>query len=568
MPRSSLRSIPIAFLLAALALGALLAWPLRHGHAYLDDFVFIALGRHIDNPLVLLVQDSIGFFFFRPLSMFLWWATVAAFGDHAPAHLIFNVAVHVANGVIVYALLRRLAISRAASAVAGLVFIAHPAGFSSAAWLSDRFDLFATFFGLLALHAVERFLEAPGARRMAAAALLMLAALFSKEIAFAFPAVATLMILWPDPGRHAATRRERVWLFVVIAACSLAALGVRPLVLRAVTETMFLRDGLVATLWGGLWKWMLNLPGFLAIAQGSVAAVAGWLAALGALLAASLLPHARAAWGRPSRARTAMLGLAIMVAAALAQAPIVHASPIVPYQLDRFLFESLAGCRFYYLPLAGFAIFLGPLIEAVLAARPGTPSGSRDSGIRLGVALALVALALIGLTATSRAIGREWAVFPEQHDTALVRSAVAQVKPRLDFKPGCKIYFLGTPPVSLPFRLLIDTAVKQALPRGHPAVGCFIQSEHAPWYHLVRTAGLAPGAEKPLESHTFHGKPYPPLAVANLSYYYLKLGDRPEIASDPNATFYALEAGRFVDVTSEVRSHKRTVRFFDNRPAF
>ncbi|MGZ5650555.1 MAG: hypothetical protein ACXWG8_09510, partial [Usitatibacter sp.] len=65
----------MVFLLAALALGALLAWPLRHGHAYLDDFGFLALGRHIDNPLALLVQDSIGSFFFRPLSMFLWWGT-------------------------------------------------------------------------------------------------------------------------------------------------------------------------------------------------------------------------------------------------------------------------------------------------------------------------------------------------------------------------------------------------------------------------------------------------------------------------------------------------------------
>ncbi|MGZ5113533.1 MAG: hypothetical protein ACXWHC_14915 [Usitatibacter sp.] len=544
----------MVFLLAALALGALLAWPLRHGHAYLDDFGFLALGRHIDNPLALLVQDSIGSFFFRPLSMFLWWGTVAAFGDHAPSHLIFNVAVHAANGMLVFALLRQMRVARAAAAVAGLIFIAHPAGFSAAAWLSDRFDLFATFFGLLALRATDRFLEHPGRPGMAASAAFMLAALFSKEIAFAFPAVATLMILWTDSGRHAATRRERLAFLAVIAACSLLALGVRPLVLRNVTEVMFLRDGLFATLWDGLWKWTLNLPGFLVIVQGNVAAVAAWLAACGALLAVSLLPSARSAWRAPGHGRPAIIGLAIMAASALAQAPIVHAMPIVPYQLDHFLFESLAGCRFYYLSVAGFAVFLGPLIEVVLAAPR-----------MRGAALALAAIALIGLTATSRAIGREWAAFPESHDARLIRAAVAQLKPRLDYKPGCKIYLLGTPEKEQAFRSLIDAAVKQALPRGHPAIACFIQSEHTPWYHLVRTTGLAPGAEKPLEIITFGGRPFPPLPIANLAYYYLKVGDRPEIVADGNATFYVYEAGRFVDMTAEFRSRKRSVRFFDNR---
>ncbi|HXM76695.1 MAG TPA: hypothetical protein VN971_07965, partial [Thermoanaerobaculia bacterium] len=133
-------------------------------------------------------------------------------------------------------------------------------------------------------------------------------------------------------------------------------------------------------------------------------------------------------------------------------------------------------------------------------------------------------------------------------------------------RPGCKIYLLGTPEDSLPFRSLMDTAVKQGLPKGHPVVGCFIQGEHTPWYHLMTTHGLAPGAEKPLEIMSFGGKPYPPLAVGNLAYYYVNVTDRPEVRDDPAATFYAWEGGKFVDITDDVRSRRRTVKFFNNRP--
>lgn len=56
----------VAFLASALALGALLAWPLRRGQAYLDDHVFLALARRIDAPWAPLLQDSLGVFSFDP----------------------------------------------------------------------------------------------------------------------------------------------------------------------------------------------------------------------------------------------------------------------------------------------------------------------------------------------------------------------------------------------------------------------------------------------------------------------------------------------------------------------
>jgi hypothetical protein len=551
-----------ALLAAALTLGALLAWPLRHGHAYLDDFVFIALGRHIDNPFALLYQDSLGAFFFRPLSMFLWWGTVAAFGEHAPAHLAFNVAVHVGNGLLLYTLLRRLHIARNCAALAALMFIAHPVGFSTAAWLSDRFDLFALFFGLLALIAAERFLQAPSGSRLAAIALALIAAMSSKENGFAMALVAGSMIVLPSGGAHTASGRDRLLAAAVVVACAVLALAARSTVLRDVGEVMFLKGGLLAVFAGGLGKLLAHLTDFLIVFQGNAYAVAVWLAALCALLSASLFPAAREALAVPVRRRAISIGLLLAVSTALAQAPVVHASSIVPFDLAGFLFDSLAGCRFYYLPFAGLALVLATLGDAVRAM-----GAAQRLTVRAG-AMVTAAAVLVSLTASSRAIGRAWAVFPLANGEIELRQAVEEVRARVDFAPGCKIYFLNMPERAAPARGLLDTAVKSALPRDHPAVSCFIQTEHTPWYHLVASHRLPPDPQRPLGIISFGGRPFPPLPVANLTYYYLKAAEGPEALQDPLAIFYAYDGARFLDVTNEVRERRRAVHFYDNRPPF
>jgi hypothetical protein len=180
----------------------------------------------------------------------------------------------------------------------------------------------------------------------------------------------------------------------------------------------------------------------------------------------------------------------------------------------------------------------------------------------------LLAAALVSMLAVSRNIARDWQAFIESEDAPLVRAAIAAVKAQAGAEPGCKIYLLGLPKSAVSVRSLIDTAVKQGLERGDPHVACFIQTEHAPWYHLVESTHLPPNAQAPLEDIHFAGKPYPPLRVANLTYFYLKAVDGPAIVHDPRATFFLLEDGRFRDVTAEVRSGAIAVRFFDNRPPF
>jgi hypothetical protein len=546
---------------AALVSAWLLWYPLRHASAYLDDFVFIALANHIENPLALLFGDALGSFFFRPVVMFSWWASVAVLGIGAPAQLAFSMAVHGANGLLAYVLARRFTISHYPAAVAALLFIVHPAAFSTVAWLADRFDLFATLFGLGALIAVDRYLEQPRAGSLAAALFTLTAALLSKEVAFAFVPVAMLMVLWAKAEPRRPEGSARIVMLAGLAACALLALGLRALALRGVTQTMFLRDGLMATLWGGMAKWAANLPAFAGVRHGSLAAMAAQWPLLAILPIAALARRFRAELATRPVARCIVIGVALMGASAATESPIVHASPIGPYELGRFNFGALAACRFYYLSLVGLALVIAAAGEAIVRARV-------LRGRAAGVALALSAVAWAGMLAESRTIGREWTAFIEGQDAPLVRAAVAALKTQSDVRPGCKIYLLGTPPAADSFRSLVDTAIKQALPPHDPLMSCFIQTEHTPWYHLVETRALPVNAHEPLQILLFAGKPYPPLRVSNLAYFYLNAGEARAMIDDPHATFYAYDGIRFVDVTRAVRSGARPVRFYDNRPPF
>jgi hypothetical protein len=233
----------------------------------------------------------------------------------------------------------------------------------------------------------------------------------------------------------------------------------------------------------------------------------------------------------------------------------------VPYTSGGFNFDSLAGSRFYYVAFAGFAL------AAAVIAGSLVPVVSRSPALRVAACCVAIA-AVAGMLAASRTIGREWTAFVDSGDVPLLRSAIATVKAQREAPPGCKIYLLGLPQSAYGLRAMLDVGVKQGLPRHDPRVACFIQAEHAPWYNLLDARALGPDANLPLEPMLFNGKPYPPLKVVNLEYFYLKSTNIPAIVADPKATFYAFDGRGFNDVTAQVRDGSRPVRFYDNRPLF
>lgn len=548
----------LAFLGAAALIAAVLAWPLRHGRPYLDDYLFLALARHIDSPWRFFTQDSVGVFFFRPVALFAWWASDAAFSGSPGAHYAFNMALHAGCGVALWVALRAFEIPARAAGATALAFLAHPAAFGAAAWLSDRFDLLATGFGLLAIAAAENHLRRPRASMLVAAAACLLAALGSKEIAYAVAALLLLMAVAPVPGRpFAAHWRSRLALFAAVALVAGGSLLWRESLLRPGSQAMFLSAGLAATMLGAASRFLGALPGVAAVRHGPVVAVYAWGALLAGGLAVGALLAARDERS-PARWRAAILGMALAVLAVLAQAPILNASPVPSMRFGEFEFEALSALRFFYLPLAALAM-AAALPVAALGARLRSPP-ARAAGVAATLAV------LVALLATSRAIGRDF-MGPAHARLAADEAAIAAAVQVASAATGapCKLYFLGTPTAADGFAALADVAVKASLPPGHPALGCFIQTDRAPWYHLL-SADPARAGQAPLETIDFRGKPYPPLAVGSLHYYYLRIPDTGAVRQDPTARFHAWDGHRFVDVTGEVRSGERPVRFIDNRP--
>jgi hypothetical protein len=547
----------VAFALAAAIIASLLAYPLRHATPWLDDFTFLALGTHLEEPLVLLTRDSLGAYFFRPVGMGLWWLSVQVLGVDGGAHAALNVALHGANGVLLFALMRRLGIAPGAGAVAAMAFVVHPTAFSAAAWLADRFDLLAMFFGLFALLHAQGLRQRPDISRLAALGVTLAMALACKEVAFAFAVTAGLVLLLPSRESAAPSTRWHAAGLVIIAIAACGALVARTRVLGE-AGGFLLRDGLPTVLAQGFAGWIEALPAFLAVQHGSFAAFAVVIASLAGLAALSIMPGARAAWRGSTLPQVVALGVALAVLAALAQAPVIRIASLHPYGMDAFSAEALTASRFFYVPLAGIALVLGALCAAAASALPGAARA-----ISAAIALA----ALVALLAASRTIGREWQAF-SQAGLATARAATQAVGALEGLKPGCKVYLLGIAPEEDFLRAYIDTRIKGALPRNHPAMGCFLLTEHTPWMNLLDARAASAGDEAPLRLHVFDGRPLAPLRVGNLTLWFVNLKEDSGAAQDPRATFLAREGARFVDVTEAVRSGSRPVRFHDNRNGF
>jgi hypothetical protein len=178
----------------------------------------------------------------------------------------------------------------------------------------------------------------------------------------------------------------------------------------------------------------------------------------------------------------------------------------------------------------------------------------------------LAALGMVALVTQSRAVGRDVHAFAERTGPVFLAATLEALRQRPTLPPGCKVYFLGMPAAAEHFRYYLQVTVMQALRRGDPAAKCFLLSEHTPWYNLLETEGLGPEPQRPLETMLVGGKPFQPLTVGNLRFYFLNVPDNDAVRDDPSATFLAWDNGRFIDVTADVRARRRDVKFFTNRP--
>lgn len=408
-PRAALRGLPavLCALLAYLPLTwAGLVWDdkivqntqLPHFKTLRDAFFFPA------DP------EAVPHFLYRPL-VWVSYMVDRAVSTEATAPSVshsMNLLFHATAAFLVY-LLGRVVFggekrAAVASALAALLFAVNPATMDSVASIAGRTDVLATIFVLSALLVFSRWALAgregpvPALKHGAAAALLWLMGILSKEVAITFFALAPLLGYWLWRGRGA---RFRLADAAAFAAPFAAAAGVW-LALRAGAGVAVLHpmhSGLSAYLTRGLaalgfyvqkavfpWPWLI---------------LARDLPALGVSLAVLAAALGVTAWPliRGGRSRDAALSAWGWFLAAIAPS---IATAFVP-----FVMTPVAE-RYLYLPLVSVSLALGWLA----AIETGAAGWSR----RAPLAIALVLSVAWGGTVLART--KHW-----QNDIAYWKAA-------------------------------------------------------------------------------------------------------------------------------------------------
>ena len=141
----------------------------------------------------------------------LWGA--APLGFH-----LTNVALHAANAVLLFLVLRRMTGATWRSLLVAALFAVHPLRVESVAWLSARKDCLSALFGLLAIAAYARYTARPSAARYAVVACLFATSLLAKAMFVTLPAALLLLDHWP-------LRRSTPWRSLILEKLPLLAIA-------------------------------------------------------------------------------------------------------------------------------------------------------------------------------------------------------------------------------------------------------------------------------------------------------------------------------------------------------
>ncbi len=372
MPR---RAAP-ALLVVLVAL--LACWPAVDGDFVYDDQYYVVENPAVSGeaPVFGTPLGTPGQALWRPLTVASWKAQWRHAGAAGPLRA-GNVVLHAAVALALYALARRLGLTRAPACGAALLFAAHPLHAEAVGWVSGRAELLAALGVLLAWNAHLR----PGRAAAGLAALLVGLALLCKESA----AVAPLLFLGHD---LLARRRPPPWGRLLLCALPLVAVYVaRAVVLlqqlpddapfgafgpatRVLVAANILGRALQLMLWPGALRVYYHRDEFLA-------PDAAALATLAAVLLAALALRRR----HP--------GIAVpLLLVPVALATVLNLVPIGATFAERFL----------YLPSALVCLAAGGALAAL-----GRAELAAGRGPGWSVALPLVAL-LLALPACRRAV--------------------------------------------------------------------------------------------------------------------------------------------------------------------
>ena len=134
----------------------------------------------------------------HPITWISHQLDVSLFGSNAGSHHAMNVALHIANSILLFFLLSGMTADRWKSAIAAAVFAIHPTHVESVAWIAERKDVLSTLFMLLAFFAYWRYTrDIANKQRYWLTVLLFAIGLMAKPMLVTFPFLLLLLDYWP-----------------------------------------------------------------------------------------------------------------------------------------------------------------------------------------------------------------------------------------------------------------------------------------------------------------------------------------------------------------------------------
>lgn len=446
-----------AWPLLVLAALAVVAVPLWHAGFHTDDWIWLAIVRHLDNPLSVYGTGILHEYFYRPSSVALWWLAERLAGHASAGHYLVDIAGHGTSCVLIVAVLRAYRVGLPAALVAGLLFAVAPTALGTVSWLSNRNELLAVAAGFGFLLLLERALD----RRCWLVPMMLVLAISvsSKETGLVFASAGLLRLAW-------ARRDGRVfslWLWIGVLLPVAGLFVMRRLTLLPVGVSIS-----PSTAPAGVIGWFQTLPSALAGFTSATWLIVALVFML-VLLAALVALKARAQPGY--RLPLAMAGCLLLLPPLL-QWPITHLVFADPGA--RLFTENL---RFFYLASAALAMLLAVVID-----RP-------ERRFRTVAAWLAVLVLVLPATVSSQRMSRDWALATGPTSELILQLARPVAAP--EYPNGCTIV-LSREHWPTAFPTFADAIVKYAAEPGASVLDCAVFTRTAPAHTLLRREACSP----------------------------------------------------------------------------
>ncbi len=174
-----------------------------NNHAFInfDDDVYVTDNHNVQAGLTL---EGLRFAFsfvertyWHPLTWLSHMLDCQLFGLNAGLHHLMNLIFHLANSLLLFAVLKRMSGALWQSAFVAALFALHPMNVDSVAWVSERKNLLSTFFWLLTMLTYVRYTERPNFYTYTIVFVTLALGLLAKPMLVTLPFVFLLLDYWP-----------------------------------------------------------------------------------------------------------------------------------------------------------------------------------------------------------------------------------------------------------------------------------------------------------------------------------------------------------------------------------